>query len=68
MNKGHREEVKKRKFLRRINTLGLDPSKGKLHSFKSHGKPCSCSFCRDEKYRDKRPKHNWKGQHFNYNQ
>lgn len=62
MNKGRRQELKRLKFIKRLKKYGLldklnDP-KANLHSFKSHGAPCSCSLCRDEKYRDKRGK--WK--------
>lgn len=68
VNKAHRQEIKQRKFNKRIKLYGLNPEKGNIHSFKSHSVPCSCGICRDEKYRDKRPKHKWKVQHFNYNQ
>lgn len=68
MNKGLRNEIKERKYNKRLDLYGLKNRNGKFHSFKSHSVPCSCSICKDEKFRDKRKKHSWKGDHFNYNQ
>lgn len=50
MNKARRHELKMLKFKKRLKKYGLLGSSGNLHAFRSHGKPCSCSICRDEKY------------------
>jgi hypothetical protein len=61
INKGRRNELKNLKYKKRLKLMGfniLDQEKFGLFSFKSHGKPCSCWQCRDEKFRDKRKKEN----------
>lgn len=56
MNKGRRHELKMLKYKKRLNQIGLKPSSG-THAFRSHGKPCSCFVCRDQKYRESRQKY-----------
>lgn len=50
MNKARRHELKMLKFKKRLKLYGLVGSTGNLYAFRSHGKPCSCSICRNEKY------------------
>lgn len=68
MNKGLRQEIKRRKYKQRLDLYGLKNKDGNFHSFKNSSVPCSCSICRDEKYRETRKKHRFLGQHFNYYQ
>lgn len=56
MNKARRHELKMLHFKRRIKNLGLNDDK--LFAYRSHGKPCSCSFCRDEKFNRAKLKQN----------
>jgi hypothetical protein len=51
MDKARRHELKMLKFKKRLKQLGLSSGKGNLYSFRSHGKPCSCWLCRNEKYK-----------------
>jgi hypothetical protein len=50
MNKGRRHEVKMLRYKKRLDNLGLKEGEGKFFSFRSHGKPCSCFACRNQKY------------------
>lgn len=50
MNKGRRNELTKLKFIKRLKLWGFKEGEGKFFVFKSHGKPCSCFLCRNEKY------------------
>jgi hypothetical protein len=57
MNKGRRHEIKMLKYKKRLAQLKikenpLSPVPANYHAFRSHGKPCSCFFCRGLKYRD----------------
>lgn len=52
MNKGRRNELTQLKYKKRIKRYNLKPD-DKYYALKSHGSPCSCGMCRDEKYRDK---------------
>jgi len=52
INKGRRQELKNLEFLKRLDKYGLKGKEGNFHAFRSHGSPCSCSMCRDKKYRD----------------
>ena len=40
----------KLKLKKRLNQLGLKELDGKMYAYKSHGKPCSCGICRNEKF------------------
>jgi hypothetical protein len=57
MDKGRRQELTKLKFKKRLKNYGLleefEKGNGNLFAFKSHGKPCSCSMCRQEKFKRK---------------
>lgn len=57
MNKARRHEIKMLKYHKRLRNYKLKDGDGNLFSFRSHGSHCSCGICRDEKYRDKRQKH-----------
>ncbi len=50
-NKGRRNELTKLKYKKRLKQLGFKEGEGKFYAYKSHGKPCSCSLCRNEKYK-----------------
>lgn len=51
MNKGRRHELKMLKYKRRLKLYGLkEGENSNLHAFRSHGAPCSCSFCSNSKY------------------
>lgn len=50
MNKARRQEVTDLKYKKRLRNYGL--KKGQWTALKSHGTPCSCGICRDEKYRN----------------
>lgn len=50
MNKGRRNELTNLKFKKRLAQLGLKKENGNMFAYKSHGKPCSCSLCRNQKY------------------
>lgn len=54
MNKKRRQEIKMLKYKKRLKNLGLmdlnDDNKANLYALRSHGKPCSCGLCRNEKY------------------
>ena len=50
MNKARRHELKMLKFKKRLKQLNLTGKKGKFHSYRSHGAPCSCSVCSPYKY------------------
>lgn len=59
MNKGRRQELTKLKFKKRLRDRGFTLEYAKqpnvsLYCFKSDRQPCSCSMCRDEKYRASR--------------
>jgi hypothetical protein len=58
MNKGERHKIKMLKYKKRLINYNLTREEGNFYSFRSHGSPCSCCMCRDEKYRDSRQKHN----------
>lgn len=51
MNKHRRHEVKMLHYKRRLRNLKLKDGEGDFTAFRSHGQPCSCSVCRDEKYK-----------------
>lgn len=51
LTKGRRNELTKLKYKKRLKQLGFKEGEGKFYSYKSHGKPCSCSLCRNEKYK-----------------
>lgn len=53
MNKARRHELKMLHYKRRLKKHCLKGKEGKFYAFRSHGKPCSCSFCADKKYRSK---------------
>jgi len=55
MNKAERHRIKMKKFKRRLKLYGLLYSDGNFYSLRSHGKPCSCFFCRGEKYNRRKP-------------
>lgn len=57
MNKLRRNELKRLHFVRRLKNLRISKEEllnpnNNFHSFKSHGKPCSCWCCSplDSKY------------------
>jgi len=50
MNKGRRNELKKLKYKKRLKQLCLKEGEGNFYAYRSHGKPCSCGMCRNEKY------------------
>ncbi len=54
MNKYRRHELKILKYKKRLKQLNLDPNElnANFNSYRSHGKPCSCNLCRDEKFRN----------------
>lgn len=54
MNKKERQNLKETKYKKRLRQLGLENQKGNFFAYKSHGKPCSCKWCRDSKYRETR--------------
>ncbi len=45
MNKALRHQLKMLKYKRRLKLYGLKEGEGKFYAYRSHGKPCSCSFC-----------------------
>lgn len=49
MDKAHRHEIKMLKFKKRLSNLGLTSTQGNFFSYRSHGKPCSCSICSPNK-------------------
>lgn len=51
MNKARRHELKMLKYHKRLKQLSLIDGVGKLHAYRSHGKPCSCWCCRNPKYK-----------------
>jgi hypothetical protein len=51
MNKARRHELKMLKFKKRLIKYGFLNTVGKFDAFRSHGKPCSCWLCRNEKYK-----------------
>ncbi len=53
MNKGRRHELKMLKYKKRIKRIPKwlsEESSHNLYALRSHGKPCSCSLCRNEKF------------------
>ena len=50
MNKARRHELKMLKYKKRLTNLSLISVEGKFFAFRSHGKPCSCIFCKNPKY------------------
>ena len=54
MNKKERHILKELKYKKRLRQLQLENQKGNFFAYKSHGKPCSCKWCRDSKYRETR--------------
>ncbi|MDQ3020082.1 MAG: hypothetical protein M3R36_05880 [Bacteroidota bacterium] len=58
-NKGRRFELTMLKYKKRLNQLGFKEGEGKFYAYRSHGKPCSCWLCRNEKYK-KNGKHRGK--------
>ncbi len=50
MNKARRHELKMLKLKKRLTQLSLLGKVGKFYAYRSHGKPCSCWLCRNEKY------------------
>lgn len=62
MNKGRRQELGKLTFKKRLKNYRLPISdiqkNPRSHSgLRNHGKPCSCNFCRNQKYREDRAAH-----------
>jgi len=51
MNKRERFIKKMLKYKKRLKIHGLKGTEGKFYAFRSHGTPCSCSLCRDNKYK-----------------
>lgn len=51
MDKARRHQLKMLKFKKRLKQLGLLGVDGNFNSFRSHGKPCSCFLCKNEKYK-----------------
>ena len=52
-NKARRNELKKLKYKKRLEQLGLkEGPKNNYHAYRSHGSPCSCYMCKDKKYRE----------------
>ena len=51
MNKARRNELTRLKFKKRLKQLGLKQGEGNFYAYKSHGKPCSCALCRNQKYK-----------------
>lgn len=49
-NKGRRQELTMLKFKKRLKQLNLKVGEGNFYAYKSHGKPCSCFFCKNKKY------------------
>lgn len=55
MNKQERNIKKMLKYKKRLKQLGLKEGENcKFYSYRSHGKPCSCCMCRNNKYRNER--------------
>jgi hypothetical protein len=52
MNKARREELAVLKYKKRLKGMGLKPSENNL-CFKSSGRPCSCSICKQPRYSKK---------------
>ena len=50
MDKARRHEIKMLKYNKRLKNLSLKDGEGNYYSYRSHGKPCSCSICRNKKY------------------
>lgn len=50
MDKGRRNEIAKLKYVKRLKMRFLKEGEVKFFSLKSHGTPCSCWYCRDQKY------------------
>lgn len=51
MNKGRRHELKMLKYKRRLNNFGLkETPNSNLTAYRSHGSPCSCFICSNDKY------------------
>lgn len=38
------------KYKKRLKQMNLKEGQGDFTAFRSHGAPCSCFVCRDEKY------------------
>lgn len=51
MDKGRRNELTQLKWTKRLKQLGLKKEDGNMFAFKSHGKSCSCSMCRNQKFK-----------------
>lgn len=49
-NKGHRQELTRLKFKKRLKKWGYKEGEGNFYAYKSHGAPCSCGVCRDKKF------------------
>jgi len=53
MNKARRHEIKMLKYKKRISRvypgLRTDPE-ANLYAYRSHGSPCSCYICSNQKY------------------
>ncbi len=58
MNKHRRHELKMLKYVKRLKQLRLTNMEGNFNPFRSHGKPCSCWVCRNDKYRNTKRKEN----------
>ncbi len=57
MDKKRRQQLKMTKYKKRLKILRIKNSAdGNYYTLRSHGKPCSCSFCRNKKYRSSRSK------------
>lgn len=51
INKYDRNRIMFLKYKKRLERMRVfDDSEGNYHAFKHHGKPCSCSMCRNEKF------------------
>jgi hypothetical protein len=55
MNKARRHELKMLKYRKRLKNYKLKESDN-AHAFRSHGSPCSCWACKDEKFSRKNHK------------
>lgn len=50
MNKRERFRIKMLKYKKRLKLRGLTEKDGNVHSFRSHGTPCSCWLCKGERF------------------
>ncbi len=62
-DKGRREEIAKLKHKKRCKALQIVPEQH--YSFKSDGRPCSCSICKHERF-SRKLKHKSKDLNINF--